>query len=248
MSKEKSKKRRGVRDSSVGEVKYKSFTNKIKFENKKDIKYLAFPLLSKEGDPIVKEIDCFSVIDQAKLSDGKWHQFQLPEDDELYEECKKHPLLKESTVRAVLVVVFEGDLLKKKKDIGYHYEYISLTKTRQEMLEELKDEAVDEEGYKDLSEALIRGKLNSGDNSQKMQTFGLALKGDNPAVKGKATATWKEILKGAEEEWDRMNETLVKIEEDDVIRVLLDTDEDEEEGSRKKKSKDKKKKSKKKKD
>jgi hypothetical protein len=234
------KKRRGIRESSMEDVEYKSFTKKIKFENKKDIKYLAFPLLDKKGNVRVKEIDCFSVVDQGKLSDGKWHQFQLPESDEMYEKCKAHPLLKESTVRAVLVIVFDGDLTKVKKDIGYGFEYISLTKTRHEMIKELSEEVIDE-GYNDIGEALIRAKLNTGENSLKMQTFGLQIKGDNPALKGKCTSTWREIQKEASEEWEKMNTTLVKIEEDDVLEVLLDTDEGEE-GSRKKKSKKKSKK------
>jgi len=229
--------RRKIRETTAGKLEFEKYMRRLKFEKESDKFNLSFPLVNEEGDVRVYEIPYFKVKHGKTLADGKWHSFQLPEDDEVYEMCKNHPYLEEVVDRVALIVVYDADLRKQKKDIPYHFEYMKLTETRAKLLDEMIDEALDE-GYESIDQCLILAKLNKSKNAVKMQDFTMLLKGDSPAYNNRCVKKNKDILKEAEQVWKELPEKVVTIEDDDTIITLLDVEEEEEDSKprRRKKS------------
>ena len=240
-----SKRKKVTEETTTTTSTSSSFINKIKFVKEKDRFMIWFPLV-KDGALRVKTVIGFAPPYGKVLSDGKWHSFQMPESDEVYELCKKSPLLKEEKVRFALVLVYDNKKYKKGKDVTYHWAWLKMTDTKVEQVNEIIDELMDE-GDDNLDDIDILLKLNAGKNALKMQDSIMIAKGKSIAKNNKCVDKYKTILKEAEEIWENLEDRVMNIEDDDTILAWLDgvEDDDDDNKGKSKKKKDKKKKKKK---
>jgi len=209
------------------------YINKFKIEAAKDKHLLMFPAVTGDGEPKVKTIEHFACKYGTKLSDGKWHTFQLPESDEAYEMCVENENLELVKTRFALVLVYDTDTKGKPKGtsgIAYHYAWLKVSDFVKNSVVELYDDSDD-----DLTGQDITVKLTAKDNSLKMQEmqYGLPRTNGGYAKKNKCTSSWKEIQKEASEIWSTLEDKVVRLYKDDEIIALVDNyDADEEEDDR----------------
>ena len=131
--KTKPKVRRGnVAEESMGRVKDlpSPYINKIKLEQPKQKALITFPMCDSDGTPLVKSVEHFVTKFGKKLSDDKWHSFQLPDDDDLYEECISYPDLDLVTTRFALIAIYDTDskaIPTTARGIGYTFAWLKVS-------------------------------------------------------------------------------------------------------------------------
>lgn len=230
---EPKKRRRGAveeGDTSTAAPLSKGYLNKFKLDSAKDRKLIYFPLVTEEGGIKIKTMDIFTVKFGKKLSDGKWHNFHMPEDDELYEACLEHPSLEVQTIRFALLLEIgtddKGNMLKSK-DCPYSWSWLKMTDS---MLDTLGDLELDAEdlGADALSGVDIKVKADRKGSTDKYTPPILYVGGKSVVLRNKLEATHKDIVKEAEELWSTLEFVVAPKEEDDVIEALIDSGEDEE--------------------
>lgn len=205
------------------------YINKFKIEAAKNKHLIMFPVVTADGEPKVKTIEHFACNFGSKLSDGKWHSFQLPESDEVYEACLNNSQLEKVKTRFALILVYDTDTHGKTKgieNISYYYAWLKVSDFVKNSVVELLE---DSEGS--LTGQDITVKLTAKDNSLKMQEmlYVLPRTSGGFAKKGKCTLDWRAIQKEAAEIWANLEDRVVRQYKDDEILALVDNyDTDEE--------------------
>lgn len=237
------KRRRGVSEeggmSSASDLGG-GYINKFKIEAAKDKHLIMFPVTTEDGEPRVKTIEHFACKFGTKLSDGKWHSFQLPESDEAYEMCLSNENLDKVKTRFALVLVYDTDTKGVPRDsssIGYSYAWLKVSDFVKNSVVELYD---DSDG--NLTGQDIMVKLTAKENSLKMQEMQYTLPRTTGgyAKKNKCSSNWSAIQKEAQEIWDTLEDRVVRQYQDDEIIALVDnydTNEEEDRPARKTASK-----------
>lgn len=208
------------------------YINKFKIEAAKDKHLIMFPVTTEDGEPKVKTIEHFACKFGSKLSDGKWHSFQLPEGDEAYEMCLANENLEKIKTRFALVLVYDTDTKGKPKDsdgIGYSYSWLKVSDFVKNSVVELYEDADD-----NLTGQDIMVKLTAKENSLKMQEmqYTLPRTSGGYAKKNKCSSNWKAIQAEAEEIWETLEDKVVRQYQDDEIIALVDNYDTEEEDER----------------
>lgn len=232
-------KRRGaVEESDFASAKdmKSGYINKLKIETAKQKLLITFPLTS-DGVPRLKTLQHFTCKFGTTLSDGKWHQFQLPEDDDVFEQCKAHKSLELTTTRFALVAVMDTDQrgIPATKDVGYTFAWLKVT----DYVKNSILDVIEESDSQSLEGIDLIVKLNAKDNALKMQDMVYSVKGKSLAFTGKLNVSKKEFLTAAEEAWEGLENRVVSIEDDDTILALIDDYEEEPEVPRRSSAKGK---------
>jgi hypothetical protein len=231
MSEKVKRKKRGAIEETTKTTSIKAGVVKaLKFESKKDRFMVHFPLVGEEGSPRIKTVGGFGVKFGMGLSDGKFHQFQYPDDDAVYDACLACPALEEVEVKFTLVAVY--DSAKPKKGAGYEFAYLKLTNNRLKQINELLEELSDDD-IESIQDVDIAIKLSTEDNALQFQSMNFLAKGESLLMNGNADTKTKDYLKEAESVWSDLEDKVMAIEDDDTILALLDIDDNE--GKKKKK-------------
>lgn len=210
------------------------FINKMVIDEVKQRLLITFPLTTGDNDPKVKIIEHFCTKYGETLSDGKWHSFQLPEDDDVYEACLNNNKLELTKTRFALALIYETDSrgkVRTKNNVNYFYAWVKVTDFVKNSIIELYEDAGDT-----LKGVDITVKLSAKENALKMKDYQFNISSEKGiAISNKAKLRWKDIQKEAQEIWDNLEERVVRIEEDDTILALVENYEDDDEPRRKSK-------------
>lgn len=231
------KRRGGVKEEGMSSASNLGggYINKFKLEAAKDKQLIMFPVVNEHGEPRVKTIEHFACKYGSKLSDGKWHSFQLPDSDEAYEMALENPNLEKTTTRFALVLIYDtnnkGKVDSKASGVGYYYAWLKVSDFVKGSISD-----VYEENDETLKGQDIIVKLAAKDNALKMQEmiYTLPRSTGGVAKKNKASSSFRDITKEAEEIWGTLEDRVVRRYEDDEVIALVDdySEPDEEERPR----------------